>query len=314
MDYTEITIFTNKESLDPLSCVITDLGIAGFAVEDPADFEELLNKKNAYDWDYINEEILPQEGDPVRITLHFEDTLEGMELMDLVLEEIRPFDVEKVEIRSVSDNDWKDKWKEYFKPSKVSEHIVVKPSWEPYEATSPDEMVIEIDPGMAFGTGTHPTTSLCIVLLEKYMPLGGDVLDVGCGSGILSIAAEKLGAGKVLGVDIDPVAVQVSLENVALNEGQKKIEIAYGDLTKGISYRADVVVANLMADLVVLLSKDVAKHLKPSGIYISSGILIEKQEMVVAALKAQGFELLEILEKDEWCAIAVKYIAEGDQA
>ena len=307
MNYTEITIFTGHDDVDPLSCVLTDIGIAGFAVSDPADYQELLNKENDYEWDYISESLIPEEGAPVKITLYLEDTPDGLELLDLVLEEIRVYGVEKVEVRSVCDDDWKDNWKKYFKPAKLSDRIVVKPTWEEYERSNEQELVIEIDPGMAFGTGTHPTTSLCIGLLEKYMPLRAAVLDVGCGSGILSIAAQKLGAGSVLGVDIDPVAVQVSKENVALNQGESIITIACGDLTKGISFRADIVVANLMADLVIMLSADVAAHLRDGGVYISSGILIEKQKLVAEAIRKAGFEILEIAEKEEWCAIAAKY-------
>jgi len=306
MNYTEIRIYTKKENLDPLSGVLVDMEIAGFAVEDPVAYEELLNKKNDYEWDYIDEGILPKEGDPAQIILYFEDTAEGLETMDQVLEEIRAFEIEKVEIRPACDEEWKDKWKEFFKPSRVSERIVVKPTWEEYQKEKDSDLVIELDPGMAFGTGTHPTTSLCIGLLEKYMKPGDAVLDVGCGSGILSIAAAKLGAGGVLGVDIDPVAVAVSQGNTALNQGTEKVTIAYGDLTKGLSYKADVVVANLMADLVILLSKDVAAHIRENGIYISSGILVEKKDLVAEAVRKAGFEILEMPEKEEWCAIAAK--------
>ena len=307
MNYTEITIFTDHKNVDPLSCVLADMGTAGFVVSDPADYQELLNKKNDYEWDYIDDSLIPAKDDPVKITLYLEDTAEGLELLDQILEEIRICTVEKVEIRSVCDDDWKDNWKKYFKPAKLSDRIVVKPTWEEYERSDERELVIEIDPGMAFGTGTHPTTSLCIGLLEKYMPIGASVLDVGCGSGILSIAAQKLGAGVVFGIDIDPVAVQVSNENVNLNHGETVITIAPGDLTKGISFRADIIVANLMADLVILLSKDVAAHLHDNGVYISSGILIEKQKMVEEAIRNAGFDILEIVEKEEWCAIAAKY-------
>ena len=307
MDYTELKIYTKHEWVDPLSCVLEDMGIAGFAVSDPADFEELLQKKNDYDWDYINEEILPGPDEPVCVTLYFEDNPTGMELLDKVLEEIRPYTEDGAELRSVSDEDWKDKWKEFFKPSRVSGRIVVKPGWEEYTPQTEDELVIELDPGMAFGTGTHPTTGLCIGLLETWQKPGDFVLDVGCGSGILSVAAQKLGAGSVLGVDIDPVAVEVSKENVARNDAEENVTIQFGDLTKGLSVIADVVVANLMADLVILLSRDVAQHLKENGIYISSGILIEKQPAVVSAIEAAGFTVLEIREKDEWCAIAARY-------
>ena len=182
---------------------------------------------------------------------------------------------------------------------------MIKPTWEDYEAGE-KELVIEIDPGMAFGTGTHETTSGCIQLMEKYMKPGDKVLDVGCGSGILSIAAALLGSRDILAIDIDPVAVEVTKENVELNNVSEYVDTRYGDLTKGVSYRADIVVANLMADLVMMLTKDVAKHLEDGGIYISSGIIDFKEEEVCETLKRCGFEIIEILKKGEWCTVAAR--------
>ena len=173
---------------------------------------------------------------------------------------------------------------------------MIKPTWEDYQAGE-KELVIEIDPGMAFGTGTHETTSGCIQLMEKY---------VGCGSGILSIAAALLGSRDILAIDIDPVAVEVTRENVELNKISEYVDTRYGDLTKGVSYRADIVVANLMADLVMMLTKDVAKHLEDGGIYISSGIIDFKEEEVCETLKRCGFEIIEILKKGEWCTVAAR--------
>ena len=171
---------------------------------------------------------------------------------------------------------------------------MIKPTWEDYEAGE-KELVIEIDPGMAFGTGTHETTSGCIQLMEKYMKPGDKVLDVGCGSGILSIAAALLGSRDILAIDIDPVAVEVTRENVELNNVSEYVDTRYGDLTKGVSYRADIVVANLMA-----------KHLEDGGIYISSGIIDFKEEEVCETLKRCGFEIIEILKKGEWCTVAAR--------
>ena len=205
------------------------------------------------------------------------------------------------ESKRVDDTDWKDNWKAYFKPARITERITVKPTWETYERQADNELIIEIDPGMAFGTGTHETTSCCLRLLEKYIKPGDAVLDVGAGSGILSIAAHLLGAGEVLGVDIDPEAVRVGRENVDRNGLADAIDIVQGDLTKGVDFCADLAVANLMADLVKLLSKDVSKHIKPGGIYISSGILAELADEVAAAIQARDFE---ILFDGEWGAIA----------
>ncbi len=218
------------------------------------------------------------------------------------------------------DSSWKDKWKEFFRPSHISDRIVVKPTWEEYEPES-GEIVIEIDPGMAFGTGTHETTSMCMRALEKYVKPGMSVLDAGCGSGILSIAAAKLGAADVLGVDIDEEAVRVSEENFSLNGTAGVCRAVAGDVTKGIArpegsgvtkeaarpeerlYLADIVAANLMAELLCMISQGLADHMKNGGVLISSGILNEKEEMVKAAFENAGLSIKEVMHDGEWCCV-----------
>ncbi len=313
MRYIEAKIYTTHEGIDPLTCILMDMGLAGFAIEDASDFHDLINKKNSYDWDYIDENLMQLADVRTNITFYLEESEEGNRMLAILRKKIDELkfctdenDFNELELlwKSVDDSEWKDNWKEYFKPAKITEHIVIKPTWETYEAAA-DELVIEIDPGMAFGTGTHPTTSLCVQLLEKYIEPNKDtVLDVGCGSGILSIAAALIGAKDILAVDIDPIAVQVSKENIELNQLSSKIKVLEGDLTKGLQKKADIIVANLMADLVIILSKDVAAHLKEKSIYISSGILIEKKEVVASAIQACGFHILEIVEEGEWCALA----------
>ena len=323
MKYIEVKIYTTKEGIDPLTGILMDMGIAGFAIEDSNDFIEFLDKKNSYDWDYVDESLMGLATVETNITFYLENTKENGDLLNTIRENIIKLKNEKfkdesgnnvnlgrlyVDANVVNDEDWKDNWKEYFKPTKITDKIVIKPSWESYKRTADNEIVIEIDPGMAFGTGTHPTTTLCIRLLEKYIePKNDIVLDVGCGSGILAMAAALIGVKQVKALDIDPIAVKVAKENIALNNLTSLIDVTEGDLTKGLNFKADIVVANLMADLVVMLSEDVAKHLKGKSIYISSGILIEKQEMVAEAIKKFGFEIIEILEQDEWCAIVAQW-------
>lgn len=301
MRYIEVKIYTTQDNIDPLTCILMDMGIAGFAVEDARDFQDLLNKKNSYDWDYIDEGLMELEKVRTNVTFYLDDAEESLGILNRLRERKL-----ELEWNYVDDSNWKDNWKEYFKPAKISDRIVIKPTWEEYDQKG-DELVIEIDPGMAFGTGTHPTTSLCVKFLERFIEADMDsVLDVGCGSGILAIASALLGAREVLAVDIDPVAVDVTKKNTELNHLSDKIRVKEGDLTKGLEERADIVVANLMADLVILLSKDIAAHLKGKGIFISSGILIEKQEQVVAAIQECGFRILNIMEEGEWCAIAAQ--------
>ena len=312
MNYTQVKIFVEADKLEPLILRLEDMGIGGFVVEDPKDFQDFLKKKKGYEWDYVDESLYELENVPCSVTFYLEDSVEGVELLDKVTYEAECVPAEKVEICSVCDDDWKDKWKEYFKPSKITERIVVKPSWEEYKPTSGEELIIEIDPGMAFGTGTHPTTVLCIRAIEKYLSEGKTkILDVGCGSGILAMAGALLGASQVLGIEIDPDAVRVARENVERNGLSDRISVTEGDLTKGLDWKADLVVANLMADLVIMLSADVEKHLLPGGVYISSGILIEKKEQVAEAVRSCGFTVLEIPEEGEWCAIVAKKAETG---
>ena len=318
MKYIQIDIKTSRAGIEPLLAALMEVGITDAVVEDPADIDDLLDKKNDYDWDYVDESVLALRDKQPQVTVYMNDDDEGRAASENLKHAVDGLKSQaasglfgegadlgplSVEMSVGDDSGWKDKWKEYFKPAKVGKTIVVKPTWEDYES-QPGEKVLEIDPGMAFGTGTHETTSLCIRLMEEYMKQGDKVLDVGCGSGILSIAGALLGAGEVLGIEIDPVAVDISKENIALNHVENVARAQYGDLTKGVEFKANVVVANLMADLVMLLSRDVAAHLLPEGVYISSGILDEKVVEVVDTMRELGFRILEVRQDGMWCAVA----------
>ncbi|MBE6030410.1 MAG: 50S ribosomal protein L11 methyltransferase [Clostridiales bacterium] len=307
MNYTEWIIYTEKpEDLEAVETVLIMNDIYDSVVNDPRDVQDLLNKKNEYDWDYVDESVLELENERPSVVLYvYEDSEIKDSIADIIEEVKNTVNGVEVVVNEANDDEWKDKWKEYFKPAKITDKLVVKPTWEEYEAKE-GELVIEIDPGMAFGTGTHETTSLCLELIEKYIKEGDTLLDVGCGSGILAIAAGLLGASDVLGIEIDPVAVEIGNENVALNKLSDKISVIYGDLTKGVDYKADIVAANLMADLVKMLSPSVPAHLKEGGIYISSGILAVLAEEVSAVIEESGFEIVEIMVKGEWCAIAAR--------
>ena len=324
MKYLELVIHTNREGLEPIEACLMELGFTDMVVNDPQDLQDLMNKKHDYDWDYIGDEVFEMAEEEPTVTLYFdgEETGNGYALaqeIDMAIEGLRQAMLDGVYGENADfgpltvttalhdDSEWKDNWKEYFKPAKVSEKIIVCPTWEEYELSGDEKAagmrILRIDPGMAFGTGTHETTSLCLKAMEKYMKPGDSVLDVGCGSGILSIAADLLGAGDVLGIEIDPVAVEVSRENLKLNGCGTHVRIIEGDLTKGVDYQADIVVANLMADLVEMLSPDVRRHMKPGAKYISSGIIDEKLEEVAEAVRACGFEIEEIKYDGMWRAI-----------
>ena len=305
MIYLQIDIETNKEDIEPLTGFLLTRGITDTVIEDPDDLENLLNKKEEYEWDYVSPEVMDLKDKTPKVTFYLGDGEEenAEELVKAIKEK---FPQVSVRVTAEDDSQWKDKWKEFFKPARITDCLVVKPTWETYQAAL-GEKVIEIDPGMAFGTGTHETTSLCLKMIEKYMNTGDKVLDVGCGSGILSIGAALLGASEVLAVDIDPEAVKVSGENVALNNCQEKVSVQYGNLVDGIDFKANIVAANLMADLVMTLSSHVARHMTADGTYISSGILIEKEEQVAKVISDCGFVIKEIMEDGMWCAIAAGF-------
>ena len=323
MKYIEFKVHASRQGIEQVTAMYLRMGIDQVSIDDPADMEDILNKKNEYGWDYVDNDLKKGLDREPTISIYFEDTEENREkiqqlklqvmmLKSKELEGLFGWDVDFGRLYAediiVDDADWKDKWKEYFKPVRITDRLVVKPTWEEYEPND-GEKVIQIDPGMAFGTGTHETTSLCLKLMEKYLgdePQDKEVLDVGCGSGILSIAAALLGCRSVTGVEIDEDAVRVAEENVELNGIGDRVEILQGDLTEVIESKADIIVANLMADLVMTLSKSAKEHLKDGGIFISSGILLEKKDIVSDAVKKAGFEIIEIAEDGEWCAIAAR--------
>ena len=317
MKYIQADIHVNREGIEPVLTALMNVDIMDTVVEDPADIADLLDKDQDWEWDYVDDSVIEMQNAEPKVTVYLEDDEEGrrkLAALQGAVEELKKDAAagaygENVDLGPLTvdvyvedDSEWKDNWKEFFKPKKVGKRIVVKPTWYDYEKEEGD-LVIEIDPGMAFGTGTHETTSLCLRLMEDYMQDGDKVLDVGCGSGILAIAGALLGSPEVLGVEIDPVAVEIAQENLKLNGVTGVARAQYGDLTKGIDFKAEIVVANLMADLVMMLSADVAKHILPGGKYISSGILVEKRDQVAAVIRDCGFDIVEIREDGMWCAI-----------
>lgn len=313
MNYIEVKIFTTTYGIDQVTGLLLDLEIEAFIVEDAHDFETFLSDKKPFDWDYVDDDLMELMEIETCIILYLEDSQTGKEKLEMIREKIDALKKSEnegvygrllVENILVCDEDWKDNWKKFFKPTRISSRIIVKPTWEPYEKISDKEIVINVDPGMAFGTGTHETTSMCLRLLEKYIESGVDsVLDLGCGSGILAISASLLGAKESIGIDIDPNAITVSIDNIKLNGLADKVNVYQGDLTKGIDIKADIIVANLVTELILVLLKDIKKHLKGKGIFISSGILIEKQEIIAEALRESGFKIIDILNEGDWAAV-----------
>ncbi len=317
MNYIEMIIETTSAGIEAITGALSVQGIEDLVVSDPQDIRAIMDNKDSYEWDYIDESVSDRMGDAARVTLYFADDEVDRRKVGVVRSTVKrireaaaageygaavDFGTLKLTESVKSDTEWKDKWKEYFRPFRVSDRIVVRPSWEEYHPAA-GEIVIEIDPGMAFGTGTHETTSLCIEMIDRYLKPGMKVLDAGCGSGILSIAAAMLGAGEVLAVDVDEDAVRTAQENIVRNRVGDIARAEYCDLTAGIGYRADLIAANLMAELIVMLAPDIERHLEDSGVFISSGILTEKKKMVMEGLNNAGFRITEIRDKGEWCCI-----------
>ncbi|MGB5750491.1 MAG: 50S ribosomal protein L11 methyltransferase [Desulfobacterales bacterium] len=219
--------------------------------------------------------------------------------------------ISRISYKRRDDEDWAHAWKAYFWPRKISRHLVVKPTWREYQAAS-DEIIIELDPGMAFGTGTHPTTTLCAVLIENYLHKGDCFLDVGTGSGILMIAAARLGAARVCGIDKDETAVQIAAANLKLNSIQpQRFQVKTANLVDETSETYDMIVANILTHVVLDLIADIKRVLNPGGIFICSGIIEKNQSQVTEALQNIGFEIVETAVKEEWVAIASRIKAKN---
>ena len=305
----EVRVITKSEALEPVSGIFYSLDCKGVAIEDPEDI--LGREQGPLTWDFADINVLEHKGKFAVVKAYFaeEDNIE--EILGYINEklvELKEMGIDlgeaKVEHEKMYEEDWANTWKQYYKPSKVGEKIVVKPIWEEYEQKE-GELVVNLDPGMAFGTGTHETTRMCIQALEKYVKEESTVFDVGCGSGILAIAAAKLGAKLAVGVDLDPVAVESSIENVGYNN-LNNIEILHGNLVEVIDGKSDIVVANILAEIICILTDDVKRVLKDGGVFITSGIIHDRVDMVCEKLEATGFEVMEKNRDGEWNCIVAK--------
>ncbi len=314
MKWDKYTIKTITAAEDILSAALSDLGVEGVQIEDNIPLSEEDRQKLFID-------ILPKLPDDdgtayVSFFLEAGSDHSGLlkEIQDEI-ERLRAFTEigeGTIEAAVTEDIDWINNWKEFFKPFVVDD-IYIKPTWEEAGAEAEGRMVVEIDPGTAFGTGKHETTQLCIRQLDKYVKKGCKVLDIGCGSGILSIVAAKLGSEQVFGIDVDPEAVKASWENIAVNNlSEETCRFAAGnimedeELQKEAGDGADIVVANILADIIIPLTPFVPPRLKENGIYISSGILCTKEEAVTKAVKNAGFELVEVTRQGDWVCVTAR--------
>ena len=305
----EVVLDTNREELDGLCARLTADGVTGMAIEDEADFKSFLEQNRPY-WDYVDDALLERMKGVCRVKLYVTDDADGRRQLEQWLEGVKtPY-----RAASLGENDWAHSWQKYYRPMAVGEKLYIVPEWERDTADIPAGATrLLMNPGLTFGTGSHASTQLCLEGLEACTRKGDRVLDLGCGSGILAIAALCLGAGQAVGVDIDPKAVDVAYENAAMNGiGKDTYTVLAGDILTNdvlqcrIGSGYDVVLANIVADVIIRLSRDVGKYLAQDGIFITSGIIDTREQDVQDALAANGFTVIERRTSGGWVALACK--------
>lgn len=332
MIWTKVTVETTVEAVDILSAFLDELGVEGIMIEDHVPISEEDMKAMFVDIPLIEGE----DDGSAMVSCFVDDSFDTDELKKKIvcelerLSEFIPVGSMKIALANTEDKDWMNNWKQFFKPFRLYDNIVIKPTWETLEDEHEGDMVVEIDPGIAFGTGSHETTKLCIGQIKKYLQPGQTVFDVGCGSGILSIVSSMLGAGYVHGMDIDEVAVRASIDNAKINHlGEDKIKFSCGNLLsenyigKGTTFQLsddaikadrhikpdtqyDIVVANILADVIIPLSEVIKPFMKPEGYFITSGIIDDKEQAVVDAMKKNNFEIVDIVHMNEWVSVIAR--------
>ncbi len=317
MEWTEVNIYTSSPAIELLCSKLEDIGIKGFAIRDAEDFNEFLENKNGQ-WDYIDDDLMGLSSCETCITVYLPGNEQGRDMLSAIrsmLSAVKAEDTEGVcgrleaELSSIREEDWANNWKQYFKPVKVGEKLVIKPSWEEYD-TADGRIILEIDPASSFGTGQHHTTRLCLELLEKCLKTGDKVLDMGCGSGILSIGAMLLGAESAVAVDIEQNAAETAAENAAKNNISPEKYTAYAGniltddkLADRIDGKYDVITANIVADVLIAMKDYFARYIKDGGTLIVSGIITERTDEVVDAILSAGFSEPEINSDGGWAAV-----------
>ncbi|MGD7009848.1 50S ribosomal protein L11 methyltransferase [Metabacillus sp. 84] len=310
MKWSEISIHTTQEAVEPISNILHEAGASGVVIEDQMDL--LKDRESVYGEIYhLDPQDYPSEGVIVKAYLPMNSFLaETVEGITDSIEGLTEYGInvgsKQLTTSEVHEEDWATAWKKYYHPVKISEKFTIVPTWEEYEPVHSDELIIELDPGMAFGTGTHPTTVLCIQALERTVNKGDRVIDIGTGSGVLSIASALLGASPVQAMDLDPVAVESARQNTVLNKVDDKISVFQNDLLNGIYDQADVIVANILAEVIVKFTDDAFRLVRDGGWFITSGIILNKKSEVKDALEKAGFTIAETLVMEDWVAFLAR--------
>ncbi|MCL2580686.1 MAG: 50S ribosomal protein L11 methyltransferase [Oscillospiraceae bacterium] len=312
MIWTEVEVFTSSAGVEPLCAALEAMGAAGFVIRDPADFEDFLAQKQGK-WDYIDENLLSLREGESSVVFYLPDGEDGREKLSrlgAVLDRLRGLDEGghwgslRYQLSELEEESWQDSWKKHWKPTRVGKRLIVCPSWEEFNP-APGEVVISLDPGMAFGTGTHDSTRLCMELAEGLITGGEQILDLGCGSGILAITSLLLGGESAIGVDIDEVAIRACGENAAVNGLADRARFRKGNLADGITGQYDLIFANIVADIILQLAPDIPRLLAPGGALVTSGILAERAGEIESAFAAIGLTTRIKLESGGWAALMV---------
>jgi ribosomal protein L11 methyltransferase len=318
LNFIEVKIAVSADGIEPVCGRLLTLGVGGFEIKDPNDFKDFLEHKTG-NWDYIDDDLLALQNEATEVICYAADNDQGRETLAGIIEsmgELKAYDSENifgeltVTSTKVAEEDWADNWKQFFKPFAVGETLLINPSWEDVTDFDKGRKIVEIDPGSAFGTGQHASTKLCLELFESYRSDKDNVLDIGCGSGILSAAAAVSGVSFIKAVDIDENAVSVAADNIAKNAGGTPFETVCGNVLTDKSFadklaerRYNVIFANIVADVLIAMSPLFLRFLTKDGIIIMSGIITERTGEVIAAAEGCGLELKEEKSENGWAAL-----------
>ncbi|MEK5038950.1 50S ribosomal protein L11 methyltransferase [Sporosarcina sp. FSL K6-3457] len=310
MKWSEIAIHTTHEATEAVANILHEAGASGVVIEDSVEPDRI--HEDRYGEIYaLDKNDFPVDGVIVKAYLPVNSFLiETMKDISQSIDGLVEFglDVGKnaIQTNEIDEEDWATAWKQYYHPVKISGRFTIVPTWEEYEPVESDELIIELDPGMAFGTGTHPTTVMCLQALEKYVEPGHTVVDVGTGSGVLSIGAALLGASHIHALDLDDVAVVAAKENILLNKVNDKITVTHGNLLDSVKEPADIIIANILAEVILSFSQDAYAILPQDGLFIVSGIIGQKRDLVKDDLIEKGFDIVESVLMEDWVAIVAQ--------